>query len=547
MISLVFLAAALSVAFAIYRISRIGKREDYLPPGPPTVPLLGNIHILPRVFAHFQFSAWARQYGDIYSLKVASGTIVVISSAAAFREVIDKNSGITADRPPTFCRHGDQRRTQSVPLKGDVLSELASMEHRTLQDAECAQLMYDVLRSPKDHFNAVRRFSSSLILSIVFGKRAPQFSTKEVTAFYHVQHLWEYLLFPGSFPPVDQIPWLKYVPERFAKWKQACREVRDLQRELYFGLLDEAEKRTVENGCFIETVLRRADEWGMDREMIGYLGGALIEGGSDTTSSFTNSMVLAITAFPDAQKKAQEELDRVIGSDRAPEWEDLEDLPYIRALLKEVHRFRPTAPLIPRATTADLMYRGYKIPEGSTIIANMWGMFHDPAVYEDPEKFNPDRYMSSEVGTKPEHEYDLGQRNDLSFGGGRRVCAGMHVAKYSVAINTMNLLWGFEFFPAKDMKGNEITPDIWNYAQALSTSPNPFQFNVRPRTAKHAEIIRQRFSEATPTLNQFEYGISEEDESFLNDIRSSATGAQKSQSTIWPPTCMPSHFTGQLV
>lgn len=47
------------------------------------------------------------------------------------------------------------------------------------------------------------------------------------------------------------------------------------------------------------------------------------------------------------------------------------------------------------------------------------GMFHDPAVYEDPEKFNPDRYMSSEVGTKPEHEYDLGQRNDLSFGGGR--------------------------------------------------------------------------------------------------------------------------------
>lgn len=65
-------------------------------------------------------------------------------------------------------------------------------------------------------------------------------------------------------------------------------------------------------------------------------------------------MVLAVTAFPDAQKKAQEELDRVVGSDRAPEWEDLQDLPYIRALVKEVHRFRPVAPLIPRAATADL-------------------------------------------------------------------------------------------------------------------------------------------------------------------------------------------------
>jgi cytochrome P450 len=84
------------------------------------------------------------------------------------------------------------------------------------------------------------------------------------------------------------------------------------------------------------------------------LGGALIEGGSDTTSSALNTMVLAVTAFPEVQKKAHEELDRVIGRDRAPEWEDLDDLPDIRALVQEVHRFRPVAPLIPRAATADL-------------------------------------------------------------------------------------------------------------------------------------------------------------------------------------------------
>lgn len=86
---------------------------------------------------------------------------------------------------------------------------------------------------------------------------------------------------------------------------------------------------------------------------ISYLGGALIEGGSDTTSSFTNSMILALIAFPEAQRKAHEELDKVIGIDRAPEWEDLDDLPYMRALVNEVHRFRPIAPLIPRYATAD--------------------------------------------------------------------------------------------------------------------------------------------------------------------------------------------------
>ncbi|KAI0698161.1 cytochrome P450 [Cytidiella melzeri] len=550
--SSILLAAALAVGFVVYRICQIGKREGFLPPGPPTVPLLGNIHIFPRFLAYFQFSAWAREYGDIYSLKVGPETVVVISSAEAFREVIDKNSGITADRPANhfadtvtsgglnmfLARYGEKWRALRRGAH-EILTPQASMNHRPLQDAESAQLMYDILRSPDDHFDAVRRFSSSLILSVVFGKRAPRFATKEVTAFYHVQHIWEYLLFPGSFPPVDQIPWLKYVPEMFAKWKGVCREVRDLQRDLYFGLLEEAEKRGTENGCFMETIIKRANEWNLDREMVGYLGGALIEGGSDTTSSFINTMVLAVTAFPEAQRKAHEELDRVIGQDRAPEWEDLDDLPYIRALVKEVHRFRPNAPLIPRAATADLTYKGYKIPEGSTIIANvcecrkptilggggvrnlcyLGGIFHDPEVYADPETFNPDRYMQCDVGTKKEHEFDIGQRNDLSFGGGRRVCAGIHVAKYSVAINTMNLLWSFEFSPAKDAKGEEIKPDIWNYAQALASSPNPFKCTVKPRSARHAEIIRQRFLEATPTLEQFEHGISKEDAAFLAAAR----------------------------
>ncbi|KAI0088621.1 cytochrome P450 [Irpex rosettiformis] len=535
---LTFLAAALALGYVCRCIYRVGKREAYLPPGPPTLPLLGNIHIFPRFFAHFQFSEWARQYGEIFSLKVGSANVIVISSAKAFREIIDKNSGTTADRPPNhfadtvtsgglnifLARYGEKWRSLRRGVH-EILTPQASMNQRPLQDAESAQLMYDILRSPDDHFNAVRRFSSSLILSIVFGKRAPRFSTKEVTAFYHVQHIWEYLLFPGSFAPVDQIPWLKYVPERFARWKQVCREVRDLQRDLYFGLLEETEKRTSENGCFIETVIKRADEWGMDREMVGYLGGALIEGGSDTTSSLTNATVLAVTAFPESQRKAQEELDRVIGSSRAPEWEDLEELPYIRALLKEVHRFRPVAPLIPRAATADLTYCGYKIPAGSTIIANIWGILHDPEVYDDPEVFNPDRYMESDVGTKKDHENDIGQRNDLTFGGGRRICAGMHVAKYSLAINVMNLLWGFEFTPAKNAKGEEIKPDIWNFAQALASSPNPFQFTIKPRSAKHAEIIRQRFLEATPILQQFEHGISDDDAAFLSDIRSAASDA----------------------
>ena len=121
---------------------------------------------------------------------------------------------------------------------------------------------------------------------------------------------------------------------------------------------------------------------------IRHLGGTLIEAGSDTTSSFTQSLVLALVAFPEVQKKAQAELDSVFGTDRVPTFEDLERLPYIRAVINEVHRFRPNAPLIPHAATEDVkvcyftvwnwlynflcaQYRGHTIPAGATILINL--------------------------------------------------------------------------------------------------------------------------------------------------------------------------------
>lgn len=84
------------------------------------------------------------------------------------------------------------------------------------------------------------------------------------------------------------------------------------------------------------------------------MGGTLIEAGAETTSSFTQTLVLALVSFPEVQEKAHVEIDRVVGIERAPRYEDLERMPYIKAIINEVHRFRPNAPLIPHATTADI-------------------------------------------------------------------------------------------------------------------------------------------------------------------------------------------------
>ncbi|KAF5367009.1 hypothetical protein D9758_003845 [Tetrapyrgos nigripes] len=202
-------------------------------------------------------------------------------------------------------------------------------------------------------------------------------------------------------------------------------------------------------------LIKNQDEY-RTRKLVGYLGGALLDGGAHTTSAFLLSMVLCLIAFPEVQKKAHEEIDCIIGQDHAPRLEDFASLPYCQALLNETHRFCPVAPLgIPHAMLTDGLYRGYVLPKRSIVFINAY-------VYKDPETFNPDRYLQNEFGAKPGVDTShFG--NNIVFGSGRRICPGQHLANTSLALNVMNLLWAFEFSPDEMIQKKGMKIDIWNY------------------------------------------------------------------------------------
>jgi len=106
---------------------------------------------------------------------------------------------------------------------------------------------------------------------------------------------------------------------------------------------------------------------------------------------------LAMIFNPKAMKKAQEELDRVVGKGELPDFSHKDNLPYIDALVKEVLRWSPPLPVaFPNRAMQDDVYRGYFIPKGTTVIQNIWAVFRDPNVYPDPEAFNPDRFLKDE-------------------------------------------------------------------------------------------------------------------------------------------------------
>ena len=166
-------------------------------------------------------------------------------------------------------------------------------------------------------------------------------------------------------------------------------------------------------------------------------------------------------AFSDAQKRAQAELDSVVGRGRPPSFADREYLPYTVALLREVLRWRTSLPLgVPHTSDEDAWYEGMFIPKGSILVANIIPCNRDPAVYgSDAHLFKPERHLDEQGRLKPAPPATK-DHGHVSFGFGRRNCVGQHVAEDSLFIATAVLLWAFTFSKTRDEKGRERDVDV---------------------------------------------------------------------------------------
>lgn len=125
--------------------------------------------------------------------------------------------------------------------------------------------------------------------------------------------------------------------------------------------------------CFSYNVFKAQEAEGFSDLQAAYTTGSLLEGGSDTTSGLMVGFIQAVMMFPDVQEAAQAQIDQVVGLDRLPTLDDWDNLPYIRACVKESIRWMPTAILgAPHSNIQEDFYEGYRIPVGSTIITNVW-------------------------------------------------------------------------------------------------------------------------------------------------------------------------------
>lgn len=206
----------------------------------------------------------------------------------------------------------------------------------------------------------------------------------------------------------------------------------------------------------------------------------LVIAGTDTTYVTLTWAISLLMNNKQVLKKAQQELDQVVGINRNVEESDIPNLPYLQAIITETLRLYPSSPnSIPHETIEDTCISGYHIPAGTTIFFNILKIHRDPAVWEEPCKFKPERFLASnskgEVNVKKGQDFQL-----MPFGGGRRVCPGMTLALRVAQLSLARILQGFDLAT----EGDEMV-DMTEGCGLTMPKVTPLDVILTPRLPSH--------------------------------------------------------------
>ncbi|KAJ3558638.1 hypothetical protein NM688_g801 [Phlebia brevispora] len=477
-----------------------------MPPGPPGIPLLGNALEIGS-FQWLQFTAWKEQYGDIFSLDLAGQHVVVLNSLQATADLLDRRSRIYSSRPRftmvneimtggmafPFAPYNDLWRRQRRAAHENFTAR-ATVAYHSVQEQEAAALALRLLHDSEHWERHLKRSVACTMLRTVYGELDIDPVLDHMIEFTsHITHA----ALPGNYL-VDIFPWMQCFPLWVAKWK------RDGQRwfkedTVYFkGLLEGVEAKLESNcgePCFAGLLMREEKKYNLDRAELAWLAGVIFTAGTETTATAMSVFMLAAVLYPGVMRKAQAQLDQVIGHQRLPTLEDREKLPYIEAVVKEVLRWRPrpawSSEMFHSACVAyqDDWYNGYFIPKDTVILTNIWAMNRDPEYFPDYDEFRPERYLN-ELGELGEPVPDTHQEGHISFGAGRRICVGKNIANQVLFLNFATLLWAFDIERWVGADGEPVTPSSTDCIdRGIVVEPVPFKCSIVPRSPEVASII----------------------------------------------------------
>ncbi|KAJ3486701.1 hypothetical protein NLI96_g4059 [Meripilus lineatus] len=424
----------IAILLLAYVFSR-SLRKVPLPPGPPSDPLIGHLRLMTKPHNDATFTEWHKRYGDLIHLNVFGKNLLFINSAKVAIDLLDKRSIIYSDRPwfPVqemigwqdilgFLPYGEEF---SRKLFQDTLSRSGVRIFEDLQLYQAQIFAKNLLRSPDRFLSHVKRFSSGIILEIAYGHRVESEDDSYLKLTENLNAVVAGLGTTGV-SIVDILPILRHLPpwfpgarlHRHCHWaKSAIRDMEDIpfqavRRKMAEGtagvsFLSMALEKLQREDNQTEAELRRAKVASFQlyavvrrRYAVVSINAALTHAQStiSQTISATENALFCLLLHPHVQKRAQAEIDKIIGQGRLPDFGEREALPYVNCVIHEA--WNPTTPLggLAHRAMEDDIYDGKFIPKGTTIITNTRRMAKDDTLYKSPDMFYPERFLPQPEG-----------------------------------------------------------------------------------------------------------------------------------------------------